>query len=50
MPDLRTQYGTGWLQPHPLKGYVWLEVSGRPRHVWAAHLKMRSEPLVEGEG
>jgi len=26
-----------------LPGYLWLEVSGQPRHVWAAHLEIRED-------
>jgi len=24
----------------PLEGYVWIDLDGRPRHVWAAHLEV----------
>jgi hypothetical protein len=33
-----------------IEGCFWREVNGQPRHVGAAHLKMRSGPLVEGQG
>jgi CheY-like chemotaxis protein len=33
--------------PHPeaLKGYVWLDVDGRLRHVWAAYLELEYDPV-----
>jgi hypothetical protein len=27
----------------PLDGYVWLDLRGRPRHVWAAFLEIELE-------
>jgi CheY-like chemotaxis protein len=32
------------LHPEALKGYVWVEVDGRLRHVWAAYLELEYDP------
>jgi len=29
---------------YPLPGYVWLDLDGAPRHVWAASLEFRDGP------
>jgi hypothetical protein len=31
------------MNPDPRPGYVWLDIQGRPRHVWAALLEFRDE-------
>ena len=34
------------MSPDPLPGYVWLDGSGRPTHVWAAHLEFTDQPTA----
>ncbi len=31
-------------------GYVWLEMPGKVRHVWAAHLEVRSDEISGPRG
>jgi len=30
------------IDPHARPGYMWIEVDGRPRHVWSAHFEIGS--------
>jgi CheY-like chemotaxis protein len=38
------------LHPEALKGYVWVEVDGRLRHVWAAYLELEYDPAPADQG
>ncbi len=58
LPDLSRHYPSlrpnGWykvvgqnpeaLEPRARQGYVWIEVDGRPRQVWAGHFEVRLDP------
>jgi CheY-like chemotaxis protein len=37
------------LHPEALKGYVWIDVAGRLRHVWAAYLEIEYDPAHAGQ-
>jgi hypothetical protein len=50
LSDVRTQLQDELAPAAPARGLRLLEVNGQPRHVWAAHFKMRCGPLVEGQG
>jgi hypothetical protein len=34
----------------PLEGYVWIDLDGRPRSVWAAFLELDAQPARPTEG
>ena len=31
----------------PLQGWMWIELQGKPRNVWAAHFEVRAKPPTE---
>jgi hypothetical protein len=35
------------VEPGARPGYIWIEVDGRPRHVWSAHFEIRGGSSIE---